>query len=239
MAEKYDEDVKLLEELEGKEGEAESSKVDISPLFAPARRPTSMGYGAAVGLIGALSSGRPMSKQETQPRAASSTLLHVGLEKSAGYETEFMKQAREVKNELQETMRKMGIAAEEKPTEIASAQRQPARLGSVEYALRKLEVMGAKAVAVRRVRDEDLVLPRLSVTDQIGELEKIITGLKEGAFGSDQLEVVGDELYGLSKAVKKRGAQPVVAESNLISLRNERLREATKELEEYLIRSGK
>ncbi len=50
-----------------------------------------------------------------------------------------------------------------------------------------------------RPKENANVLPRLSINDQVAELERIIEGLKENVFTADQLEVVRNELYGLRK----------------------------------------
>lgn len=250
MVDKYEDAVKLLEALEPGSGRPESSSVDISSLMSRRIREGTASYEGALSLMSAAASRHGMPReQEQQPKAASPTLLQTGLQKKARYEREFAKQAGNVRTELRETVRRLnqgqpaaaGRGEEVREPVPAPAARQEKRRKrrGLGYAVRKLEVEGSRALAVRKVGEGDLVLPRLSVTDQIGELEKIITGLKEGAFDQDQLDIVEDELYGLAKALRKGRAQPVVAESNLTALRNQRLREATKELESYLIRSGK
>ncbi len=242
MADKYEETVKLLDELQAESGAPGPSSINISSLFTSKIREGTESYESAVSLMNAASSrhGSQREVQPPQPKAASPSLLQLGLQKSAHYENEFAKQSMNVKSELREMIGKLNTRQPEQAMNTGIApERAGSGHGGLSYAFRKLEVAGARSLTVRKVRSEDLVLPKLSVTDQIGELEKIITGLKEGAFNSDQVEVVEEELYGLGKEVRRGHAQPVVAESNLLSLRNERLNEATMELEAFLIRSGK
>ncbi len=52
-------------------------------------------------------------------------------------------------------------------------------------------------------KEGENVLPRLSLADQVAELERIIEGLKENAFNKEQLEVVRNEALGLKKYLQK------------------------------------
>ena len=92
----------------------------------------------------------------------------------------------------------------------------------LEGAFRKLKAAPGREAVVSGAA-EKLVLPGLSLADQAEELGRIITGLREGAFSGGQLEIVGEELRGLARASKGEG---VVGEEPLLSLRDQRLREA-------------
>jgi hypothetical protein len=52
-------------------------------------------------------------------------------------------------------------------------------------------------------KEGENVLPRLSLADQVAELERIIEGLNEHAFSREQLEVVRNEAFGLKKFLQK------------------------------------
>ncbi len=242
MGDKYEELTAMLWELEPKAKRSDATVVDISQLLSTRQKQQKASYAAAVSLISSFQVGHPKAKPQEQqiPKAANQTFLHIGLQKSARYEQELAKQAGSAKTELQGIVSRL-VA----PVAKAAANRAakaPAGIGirrRVRYAVRRLEISGARQIEVMRVREGDLVLPKLAVVDQIGELEKIITGLKEAAFDREQAEVVSEELYGLAKALKGRRGQPVISESNLLNLRNERLREAVKGLEDFLVRSGR
>jgi hypothetical protein len=73
-----------------------------------------------------------------------------------------------------------------------------------------------------------LVLPKLSVPEQISELEKIIESIKNNYFDKYQMEIVVRELNGLADAVKSGKAETAQdsLEEELKALRNSRLSDA-------------
>lgn len=84
-----------------------------------------------------------------------------------------------------------------------------------------------------KFNEKDLILPKLSIADQISELERIIEGLKENVFDENHMEVVLQEIYGLSsymekssKELKKRRITLNQTEQSLWALRQQRLEEA-------------
>ncbi|MCW6159859.1 MAG: hypothetical protein LVQ95_02090 [Candidatus Micrarchaeales archaeon] len=92
---------------------------------------------------------------------------------------------------------------------------------------------GAKQPAVKKkkVKIEELVLPNLSLADQISELERIIEGLKENVFDQEHLAVITDEMRGLrqvavdeTKSRRREKLNPL--EQSLWDLRNQRLTDA-------------
>lgn len=96
--------------------------------------------------------------------------------------------------------------------------------GELAEALRSMRVEHRYEPGARN--ESDLVLPNLPVADQVGELERIADGLREGAFSEDQLEIVREELRGLSRAAK--GARQG---DELSKLRDSRLSDALQLLE--------
>lgn len=76
-------------------------------------------------------------------------------------------------------------------------------------------------------KDKQLVLVKLSVPDQITELEKIIEGLREQVFDKDHIEIIKKEAYGLNdEATKQRKAADKAHQSmeqRLLSVRDQRL----------------
>ncbi|MCL4372229.1 hypothetical protein M1373_02835 [Candidatus Marsarchaeota archaeon] len=84
-----------------------------------------------------------------------------------------------------------------------------------------------------KYNENDLVLPKLSIADQISELERIIEGLKEHVFDEGHMEVVMQEVYGLSahidkssKDLRKRRITLNETEQSMWNMRNQRLQEA-------------
>ncbi|MGC8478739.1 MAG: hypothetical protein ACP5NE_02330 [Candidatus Micrarchaeia archaeon] len=90
-----------------------------------------------------------------------------------------------------------------------------------------------KEIKKPRAKSSDLVLPTLSLTDQIAELERVIEGIKEGIFDEEHLEIVKLEVFGLHDIVEKAERKKKRAEANgseiegsLVEVRNQRLEEA-------------
>ena len=88
--------------------------------------------------------------------------------------------------------------------------------------------------SIKRINMKDLVLPSVSMSDQISELERIIEGLKENVFDEEHLDIVIQEVYGLSqyvekadKDLKKRHIELSQLERSLWQIRDQRLKEAT------------
>jgi hypothetical protein len=71
--------------------------------------------------------------------------------------------------------------------------------------------------------EENLVLPNLSVPDQIADLEKINQGLDADIFSASQLQVVREEVNGLAERAKKSAEPAEGTQKDLISLRDQRL----------------
>jgi hypothetical protein len=85
-------------------------------------------------------------------------------------------------------------------------------------------------IKMKRVNTSQLVLPNLTLADQIAELERIIEGLKENVFDNEHMQIVIEELTGLNQVVSDAKKKGVVSKSeleqSLINLRDERLIEA-------------
>ncbi len=115
-----------------------------------------------------------------------------------------------------EAQRKEGVASE--LGAIAS------RLGGMKPSMPSLKMK-------KRVNINDLVLPNLSLADQISELERISEGLRGMMFDQDHLGIVKEEVYGLQQVVnqekkKSKGKSSLPAgslEQSMRELRDERL----------------
>lgn len=95
-----------------------------------------------------------------------------------------------------------------------------------------------KGLKIQRVNTKELVLPNLSLADQIAELERIIEGLTENVFDKDHMDIVVLEVYGLrdavkgfKKGVKRRGKPLSTLEQSLWSIRDQRISDAIALLE--------
>ena len=119
---------------------------------------------------------------------------------------------------------------------IASGVEQSSRASAVPTAEKQsFEVPESKPQPKIKIKfnEKDLVLPKLSIADQISELERIIEGLKEQVFDENHREVVLQEVYGLSayierssKDLRKRKITLNQTEQSLWALRQQRLEEA-------------
>ncbi|MGC8699430.1 MAG: hypothetical protein ACP5RK_00275 [Candidatus Micrarchaeia archaeon] len=77
-----------------------------------------------------------------------------------------------------------------------------------------------------RIKGEKLVLPTLSLQDQISELEKISEGIDENVFTEEQMKIVKEEVTGLKDKVKMEKTAPTDEfQKSLISLRNQKIEE--------------
>ena len=94
-------------------------------------------------------------------------------------------------------------------------------------------------VNVKRLNMKELVLPSLSMADQISELERIIEGIHESVFDQDHITIVVEEVYGLQQSIekqekdlKKKHIELSPLEQSLLALREQRINEAMLELKQ-------
>lgn len=95
----------------------------------------------------------------------------------------------------------------------------------------------------KKIKTEALVLPNLSLTDQIAELERIIEGLNEMVFDQEHLAVITEEIRGLrqtavDEAKAKRRDKLNSLEQSLWDLRNQRLTDAILLIQKYNAAGG-
>ena len=85
---------------------------------------------------------------------------------------------------------------------------------------------------------DDVLLPKLSTSDQVAELERIIEGLKGNSFDKASLDVVKKELYGLKKSItaekKSKTKESGTIEQSMVVLRDEHLERALAMLNDKL-----
>jgi hypothetical protein len=81
-----------------------------------------------------------------------------------------------------------------------------------------------KTVAISKRIMKNAVLPNLSVSDQVSELEKIIEGIKEGVFDKAHIDIIKREVKDLNDILKiERMENPNVQEDPMEGLRDLRL----------------
>jgi hypothetical protein len=119
-----------------------------------------------------------------------------------------------------ETQRRLGAAAE--LSSIVGRLQQP-----------KQAPLFPEIKLKKKVNMKELVLPNLSIADQISELERIIEGLRENVFDLEQTGIVIQEIYGTEQMVieerkKLKGKPPSEneLEKSLYDIRDQRLTEA-------------
>ena len=91
---------------------------------------------------------------------------------------------------------------------------------------------------IKMVKRTDLVLPNLSLQDQVAELERILDGVRSGVLHKDDLQTVKTEVYGLAgvvndeKKAMKKGAKPPSDEYAMLALRDQRIEEVMAALQQ-------
>lgn len=129
-----------------------------------------------------------------------------------------------------------------RPTAPSGARRRPAAAPAPEAveAAKEIKTLvgGAGKEYERKVSQEavrvkkgGLVLPTLSVQDQISELEKISTGIDESIFNADMRKIVVDEVEGLSGVARGEKLENMERfQRDLSVVRNQRLEEVRAKL---------
>jgi len=90
-----------------------------------------------------------------------------------------------------------------------------------------------KEIKMKRPNAPKTVLPNLQISDQIQELERIITALRENVLDKEQMKIVKLELAGLKdyinklrKEIEKEGKSLNELDQSLWAIRDQRLEEA-------------
>lgn len=82
---------------------------------------------------------------------------------------------------------------------------------------------------VRRIEEAEqakLVMPTLSLQDQLSDLEKIKEGLGEGVFNKEQLKIIAQEVKGLSSLAAREDQSKLSDDQRELALmRNQRVKE--------------
>ena len=210
----YGDLVKYLKDLEGKATQSPRSAIDLSPLFNMKSEESSITYIDMVNLIDSLESRKPIRGIEGQKIAPHMEVAGVT---QAQY------------SQVSQVATPQKPAAMEQPLAGKSA----AAGAEVADLTKEINVPRIKGFDIKRINESDLVLPNLSMADQISELEKILEGLKENVFDDKHIGVVIEELYGLAdvtnqekRRLKKNRISMSQLEQSLWALRDDRLNTA-------------
>jgi hypothetical protein len=83
---------------------------------------------------------------------------------------------------------------------------------------------------VEKKKGEELVMPSLSVQDQLADLEKIAEGIKEKAFDKEQLKIISQEVAALSSEAGKGREGLGDEQLEIVMLRDHKVKEITGKL---------
>jgi len=83
---------------------------------------------------------------------------------------------------------------------------------------------------LEKIETSKLILPSLSLQDQLSELEKISEGLDEQVFDEEQLKIIVAEVKGLRERIKFEKTPPGQFQSSFLVPRNNRLTEVENKL---------
>ncbi|MCL5239006.1 MAG: hypothetical protein M1286_00835 [Candidatus Marsarchaeota archaeon] len=107
----------------------------------------------------------------------------------------------------------------------ADAAGAAARLRSMAGSVGKEFASGVTA-KVEEAEEANLVLPKLSVQDQLSDLEKMKEGIDEHVFGAEQLKIIGEEMKGMSRISANEDTSRMPADQReLVLMRNQRVKE--------------
>lgn len=219
----YSKLVRQIEEIEGTAKRREESTVDISGSFDAAFSKSATTYKALLNVIietekkgGFFQRQRPAAKPQP-PEAAEQAVVQPRQPQQPVELPPIQSQAAELQQQPVQQESQKVYAGRELSELAKSLPLHIPRFG--EHKLKKQD-------------PADLVLPNLSISDQVAELERILEGLKAGALGGDDLDTVRSEVYGLAmqvnnekKELKGKNKQLGSEEYSLWTLRDQRIEE--------------
>lgn len=213
----YEKMLKLIADIEKDSEKKQSAEVDISSAFSVESRPALQTYDEILSLINEIErKGRIFSRQKP-------------------IQTERMASVQEVRQNIETP----SAPVQEGAPASAAENKAKEELAELTKEL-PLNIPLFSDSKLKKVKISDLVLPNLSIMDQVAELERIIEGIKGGAFNNDDISIVKEELYGLAKAVNdeskelRKKSLYEGGDYQLRLLREQRLEEAIKMLSSRL-----
>lgn len=254
MATEYENALTLISEIEIDTKKTDVSFVNISDLVEEAERPK-VSYSDALQLIGEVESGGRRFRERPLPpaQAIPSPQPIPQPVPATTIPTEVPKPKKQMEK-VEKPGRRFGfqvpVPRPSAPKEMEAQRKQSAaaELSSIVGRLQRPREapMFPEIRLKKKVNMKDLVLPNLSVADQISELERIIEGLRENIFNDEQFDIVVQEAYGLEQTVideKKRlkGRPPSEneLEKSLYDIRDQRLTEVATLLQQLQRRGAR
>ena len=239
--------VKEIAALEATAQRTENADVDISSMFQPTAASSARKYGELLVAIGKIEGGwaaitvqRPRAQPAPAKPAARVVPPQVAVQAAP---------QKPAPQQLQPSVQRTKVEAK-KELEGFAKSLQGASSSAAAQATQKAETAAKGTVSgiaggfghiaesigeikLKRINTKDLVLPNLSLSDQVEELQRIIDGLRSGMFNEDELGVVVQEVYGLrqqvddeKKELRKRKSEQSQDEFTLWTLRDQRLADA-------------
>jgi hypothetical protein len=236
----YQKLVKLIDEVEAVSVKSDSSFIDLSGTMEQMQMVKSKSYREMLEMIESVEGGRriretpgqmlpPQQPPMPQPRPAKQQKQRI---EEPRVEAPSPSPVQFTQNEIATPEIPSALEADRKKESVANELSQMAkRFTSLTPSIREF--------TRKKINVKDLVLPNLSIADQISELERIIEGLNERVFDSEHIPIVAQEVYGLRQVVadekkkmksKQQGVQSL--EESLWELRDQRLAEASSLLEQ-------
>ena len=198
----YNESVSLIDSIQAKDTEVRTVVADIYDLGAEISIREYLGVESADLVKGMDKQSEGAKSAEEAAKPAAQRPKEKPVKPTAEMLSRINERKKEVARELEEMIK---VEAKPKAPEPKIAEEKP------------------------EAQKEALVLPGLSVQDQIRELEKIEVGLDQGVFESIQLEIIRKEIAGL-KAAAEATIPADDFQRNLVQIRNSRLNEVSKKL---------
>jgi hypothetical protein len=237
----YENALALIGEIEGTSKKTEVSYINLSELVNESEK-SKIGYTDALQLISEVESGgrrfRERAAQPTPSVAFPQPARQIPAPTPAPVSRPAPAQKEKVKKPERGGFGFMGTQKKVQPPPVeAQAQRREAaaaELGSVATKLQAAKpVQFPELKLKKKVNMKELVLPSLSIADQVSELERIIEGVRENVFDEEQYDIVLQEVYGMERVVEQdrkrlKGKPPTdnELELSLYEVRDQRLLEA-------------
>jgi hypothetical protein len=216
----YQDLVKLIEQVEGSYKKKELDFVDVSETFPKGPSLQAKSYKDAVSEIEKIELGKKPQKEAAEKKepTVESHLITAGLTQAQYAQPKVMPQP------MKKTQAPVSAESLHKQRALVAKElgTLAERLGSIKPTFEELRR--------KRINLKDLVLPNLSLADQISELERVIEGLRESVFDANHITVLSQEVFGLQQAVNaaKRSQKTKLnsLEQSLWDLRDQRLADA-------------
>jgi hypothetical protein len=210
----YNDLIKIIEEAE-----KNSTKVDINIIDISGISLQQEGSKPLFKDLFALVSEAESDSMDVQHRAKPRQILQ--MQSTQSKQNAMQEQYQEIKKQAQSYMQQSSTQTEQMQKETASNE-----IGEFADNLKQESTTPIKEV-IEPPTDEHLVLPNLSIADQISELERIIEGIKEHVFDNEQIAIIKKEINGLSQMVEKGKGSYTASSSDmdqpLLVLRDMRL----------------